>query len=258
MTEPPGPRRGDNAAAGDSWRAVRRSRPWGGSAGSAHRGEVGDSWRGVSAFATDSPTVATPCGPHNKVAMTGPLWGPVRGLPGGRPSHPPSREGDVYPRTRPHDHWFRVTLGGMTGPEHSPWKPPQVGGQTPHFGAPPPQGQPPPPRARPGPWRAQDHVRQGSSTEQTEPPRTNLLNAISLVLAPIGTGLSLLIEIFPLGWMLLAVALVLGVIALFTPGRKRGVAVAGLIASWLGVVVAVVASLVYVFVMVFGIYQLTS
>ena len=98
----------------------------------------------------------------------------------------------------------------------------------------------------------------GAPPPAASPAKTNLIGAISLVLAPIGTGLSLSIEIFPLGWLTLAVALVLSVIALIIPGRKRGLAVAGLIASWLGAIVAVVALLVYVFAMVFGVYQFTS
>lgn len=85
-----------------------------------------------------------------------------------------------------------------------------------------------------------------------------MLGAISLVLAPIGTGMSLYVEIFALGWVTLAVALILGVVALIIPGRKRGLAIAGLIASGLGMVVAAVAALAYVFATVFGIVQFTS
>lgn len=85
-----------------------------------------------------------------------------------------------------------------------------------------------------------------------------MLGAISLVLAPIGTGMSLYVEIFTLGWVTLAVALILGVVALIIPGRKRGLAIAGLIASGLGMVVAAVAALAYVFATVFGIVQFTS
>ena len=127
---------------------------------------------------------------------------------------------------------------------------------------------------RPGPWRAPDQARTGPWAAPTDGPsggpaagappprtgplRTNVLGAISLVLAPIGTGLSLRIEIFHLGWLTLAIALILGVIALFIPERQRGLAIAGLIASGLGMVVAAVVALIYVFATVFGLYQFTS
>lgn len=162
----------------------------------------------------------------------------------------------------------------MTGSEHSPWKPPHAGGRPRYSGPAAPQEPPPPRRVRPGPWRAPDQARPGPWAAPTDGPsggpaagappprtgplRTNVLGAISLVLAPIGTGLSLRIEIFPLGWLTLAIALILGVIALFIPERQRGLAIAGLIASGLGMVVAAVVALIYVFATVFGLYQFTS
>lgn len=69
-------------------------------------------------------------------------------------------------------------------------------------------------------------------------PRLNVVGLVSLIVALAGIGFALVPAVAPVGWSLIAVGLVLGIVAMSLRRRSRGLAIAGLAVSALGIVVA--------------------
>ena len=78
------------------------------------------------------------------------------------------------------------------------------------------------------------------------------------MLALIGLAMSLYPPIMMIGWLTLFVALVLGVLALFAKGPKRGLAIAGVATSVVGFGVAALAALVYGGALLWGLYLFST
>lgn len=125
----------------------------------------------------------------------------------------------------------------------SPWAPAaasaQPGGQPGGYGASPgtyPRpGQPPHPG---GPWRAGDQPVGPWQPTASAPKEPNPLGRLALVLAVVGTVLACLPVVRPLGWIILAAGLVLGIVALFRKNKKQGAALIAVASALIGATVA--------------------
>ncbi|QJU55276.1 DUF4190 domain-containing protein [Herbiconiux sp. KACC 21604] len=69
-------------------------------------------------------------------------------------------------------------------------------------------------------------------------PRLNVVGLVSLLVAIAGIAFAVVPAVAPVGWVLIVVGLVLGIVAMSLRSRSRGLAIAGLAVSALGIVVA--------------------
>ncbi|OUZ08374.1 hypothetical protein BHE97_14290 [Aeromicrobium sp. PE09-221] len=81
---------------------------------------------------------------------------------------------------------------------------------------------------------------------QSPPPTKNTLGTIALVLALLGFLFACIPGALIVGWVLLPIAFILSLVALFQKRKRHGAAIAGLIVSIVGTVVGVVVFLVVV------------
>ncbi|MDO5061354.1 MAG: DUF4190 domain-containing protein [Actinomycetaceae bacterium] len=77
-------------------------------------------------------------------------------------------------------------------------------------------------------------------------PQKNVLGIVALVLAVLGTVLSLIPGIIILGWILLPVSFVLGLVALFLRNKTRGFAIVAVVTSVVGTIIAVIGFLLII------------
>lgn len=124
----------------------------------------------------------------------------------------------------------REILDGMSGPHHSPWARPGTHGQ----------------RAKPAPHRhpAPQLVWPHDATEPEPVTQRNTLGIVALGLAGLGILLACVPGIMPLGWIVLLIAFVLSLVAVTSTHRRPGVAIAGIGASLVGVLVAAIVFVV--------------
>lgn len=118
----------------------------------------------------------------------------------------------------------------MSGPHHSPWARPGAHDQR---AEPAPPHHPVPPQGWP-----HDATGPGPVTQR------NTLGIVALGLAGLGIVLACVPGIMPLGWIVLLIAFVLSLVAVTSAHRRRGVAIAGIGASLVGVLVAAIAFVV--------------
>ncbi|PSL36625.1 MmpS family membrane protein [Labedella gwakjiensis] len=164
----------------------------------------------------------------------------------------PNDPSDQNPQT-PENGGF-VSPGGPTGastppPAASPYgqQPPgaqqyggqQYGGQ--QYGGPQgyqPGGTPPTYGSGQPPYGA-------ASGGNGEPPRSNTFGLVGLIIG----GVSLILAFVPIinyvSWILALVGLALGIVGLVLKNRKRGLAIAGVITSIIGLVLSIVLAIVY-------------
>ena len=78
------------------------------------------------------------------------------------------------------------------------------------------------------------------------------------MLALVGVAMSLYPPVMAIGWLILLIALALGVIALLTSGQKKGVAIAGIVTSVVGFGVALLFTFLYGGALLWGLYVFTT
>lgn len=130
-----------------------------------------------------------------------------------------------------------LTRSPFGAPDQQPWQRPGAQGSE-HPPRPGQHGGPPTGGRRPPPWQPP-----GS---ETCPKRANRLGLLALAVALSGAVLACLPVVRPVGWLLLPVGFLLGVVALFGTNRKLGAAVAALGVSVAGAGVAAVVGLLTV------------
>ncbi|MCY1657985.1 hypothetical protein OVA21_12405 [Dietzia sp. SL131] len=124
----------------------------------------------------------------------------------------------------------REILEGMSGPHHSPWARPHADGQNAE----------PASRHHPAPQPGWSHDAAGPGPVT----QRNTLGMVALGLAGLGILLACVPGIMPLGWIVLLIAFVLSLVAVTSTHRRPGVAIAGIGASLVGVLVASIAFVV--------------
>lgn len=124
----------------------------------------------------------------------------------------------------------REILEGMSGPHHSPWTRPHADGQNAE----------PASHHHPALHQAWPH----DATGPGPVTQRNTLGIVALGLAGLGILLACVPGIMPLGWIVLLIAFVLSLVAVTSTHRRPGVAIAGIGASLVGVLVAAIAFVV--------------
>lgn len=90
-----------------------------------------------------------------------------------------------------------------------------------------------------------DH-HQPRAIETAEAPRRNTLGIIALIAAVVGAVFACIPGALIVGWVLLPLAFVLGIVSLFLKGQKRGTGIAAVVVSAIGTVIGVIVFLVVV------------
>lgn len=140
---------------------------------------------------------------------------------------------------------------GVPEPEPTPEPKPQA--QQPFQQTPPP---PPPPQGQPGiqagfqsgqqPQFQPQFAQQPMPSMPQGPKKTNVLGIIALVLAVLGAIAASIKAVMALGWIALPIAFILGIIALFMKNQGKVAAIAAIVISVVGTMIAGVMAVYFV------------
>ncbi len=97
------------------------------------------------------------------------------------------------------------------------------------------------------PYPGQPMPMYGAQPQQPEKTK-NVLGIIALVLAVLGLIFSCIKGALFIGWILLPISFILGIVSLFLKNKKKGMGIAAIVVSVIGTIVAAIAFMAYVVV----------